>query len=178
MVWMAMCNILLLWTPYQRLSTASFQIWDGMGGIVGWPLWYPRTCLIIVFHSMHKTLQWSHNGRDGVSNHQRPDCLRNGLFRHWSKETAKLRGTGLCEGNSPGTGEFPAQKASNAKMSPFDDVIMKLTNNCACFLHNHVDYQWMRYTFHAYDLMLEALKLILLRHDRFNIGTCISSNRQ
>ena len=26
--------------------------------------------------------------------------------------TSKLRGTGLCERNSPVTGEFPAQKAS------------------------------------------------------------------
>ena len=38
---------------------------------------------------------------------------------------SKLRVTGLCEGNSPGTGEFPAQRARNAEMFPFDDVIMK-----------------------------------------------------
>ena len=31
------------------------------------------------------------------------------------KETSKLRVTGLCEGNSPVTGEFPAQKSSNAE---------------------------------------------------------------
>ena len=30
-------------------------------------------------------------------------------------ETSKLRVTGLCVGNSPGTGEFPAQMASNAE---------------------------------------------------------------
>ena len=29
--------------------------------------------------------------------------------------TSKLRVTGLCVGNSPGTGEFPAQMASNAE---------------------------------------------------------------
>ena len=46
------------------------------------------------------------------------------LFRHRSKKTAKLRVTGLCEGNSPVTGEFPTQMASNAEMFPFDDVIM------------------------------------------------------
>ena len=40
------------------------------------------------------------------------------------KKTPKLRVTGLCEGNSPVTGEFPAQRASNAEMLPFDDVIM------------------------------------------------------
>ena len=32
-----------------------------------------------------------------------------------SKKTSKLRVTGLYAGNSPVTGEFPAQKASNAE---------------------------------------------------------------
>ena len=35
--------------------------------------------------------------------------------RRRSKKTSKLRVTGLCEGNSPVTGEFPAQRASNAE---------------------------------------------------------------
>ena len=59
-------------------------------------------------------LRWRHNGRDSVSNHQPHDCLFNRLFRRRSKKTSKLRVTGLCAGNSPGTGEFPAQMASNA----------------------------------------------------------------
>ena len=41
-----------------------------------------------------------------------------------SKKTSMLRVPGICKGNSPVTGEFPAQKASNAEMFPFDDVIM------------------------------------------------------
>ena len=60
-------------------------------------------------------LQWRHNGRDGVSNHQPHDCLLNRLFRHRSKKTSKLHVTGLCEGNSPVTGEFPAPMTSNAE---------------------------------------------------------------
>ena len=60
-------------------------------------------------------LQWRHNGRDGVSNHQPHDCLLNRLFRCRSKKTSKHRVTGLCEGNSPVTGEIPAQRASNAE---------------------------------------------------------------
>ena len=60
-------------------------------------------------------LRWRHNGRDSVSNHQPHDCLLNRLFRRRSKKTSKLRVTGLCVGNSPGTGEFPAQMASNAE---------------------------------------------------------------
>ena len=61
------------------------------------------------------SLQWRHNGRDGVSNHQPHDCLFNRLFRCKSRKTSKLRFTGLCGGNSPVTGEFPAQRASNAE---------------------------------------------------------------
>ena len=36
------------------------------------------------------------------------------VFRRRSKKTSKLRDTCLCEGNSPVTGEFPAQRASVA----------------------------------------------------------------
>ena len=61
------------------------------------------------------TLQWRHNERDCVSNHRRLDCILNPLVRRRSKKTSKLRVTGLCVGNSPGTGEFPAQIASNAE---------------------------------------------------------------
>ena len=61
------------------------------------------------------SLHWRHNERDGISNHQPHDCLFNRLFRHRSKKTSKLHVTGLCEGNLPVTGEFPAQRASNAE---------------------------------------------------------------
>ena len=51
------------------------------------------------------SLRWRHNERDGVSNNQPHDCLLNHLFRRRSKKTSKLRITGLCEGNSPVTGD-------------------------------------------------------------------------
>ena len=57
-------------------------------------------------------LRWRHNGRDRVSNQQPHDCLLNRLFRHRSKKTSTPLVTGLCAGNSPGTGEFPEQMAS------------------------------------------------------------------
>ena len=54
--------------------------------------------------------------RDGVSNHQPPcNCLLSRLFSHRSQKTSKLRVSDLCEGNSPVTGEFPAQRDSNAE---------------------------------------------------------------
>ena len=64
-----------------------------------------------------KPLQWRHNGRDGVSNHWRLDCLLTRWFRRWSKKTSKLSVIDLCEGN-------PHKGPVTRKMFPFDDVIM------------------------------------------------------
>ena len=61
------------------------------------------------------TLQWCHNKCNDISNRQPHDCWINRLFRHWSKKTSKLHITGLCEGNSPVTSEFPEQRASYTK---------------------------------------------------------------
>ena len=80
-------------------------------------------CVILIPRDINNTskafcfasLPWRHNGHDGVSNHQPRHCLFNRLFRRRSKKTSKLRVTGLCAGNSPVTGEFPAQIASNRK---------------------------------------------------------------
>ena len=55
-------------------------------------------------------LQWRHNEHDGVSNHQSHDCLLQAQIKH-----QLLCATGLSEGNSPVTSEFPAQRASNAE---------------------------------------------------------------
>ena len=68
----------------------------------------------IVLYST-STLRWRHNRCDSVSNHQPHECLLNRLFRRRWKKTSKPRVTGLCAGNSPVTGEFPAQMASNAE---------------------------------------------------------------
>ena len=65
--------------------------------------------------STKPTLLWCHNDNDSVSNHQPHDCLLNWLFRHRSKKTSKLCITGLCEGNSLVTSEFPTQRASKAE---------------------------------------------------------------
>ena len=84
-------------------------------------LWAP-SCVIDDNNKLCMTLRWRHDGRDSISNHRPHDCLPNRLFRRRSK----LPVTGLYAGNSPGTGEFPAQMASNAEKFPFHDVIMTL----------------------------------------------------
>ena len=79
--------------------------------------WYMCNHFIIFLHVLvvMPPLQWRHNGHDSVSNHQPHDCLLNRVFRRRSKKTSKLFVIGLCAGNSPETGEFPAQMASNAE---------------------------------------------------------------
>ena len=85
-------------------------------------LWFLGTSLY--------SLQWRHNGCDGVSNHQPHNCLLNRLFRRKSNKTSKLRVTGLCAGNSPVTGEFPAQMVSNAE-------------NISIWWRHHVPLEWI-----------------------------------
>ena len=86
------------------------------------------------------SIQWRPYGRDGVSNHQPHDCLVNRLFGRRSKKASKLRVTGLCEGNSPVTDEFPAQRASNTinisfwwrhRVARFSDAIDLLNIGCS-----------------------------------------------
>ena len=76
---------------------------------------YPLVLYYLFANISSNALQWRHNGHGGVSNHQPHNCLLNRLFRRRSKKTSKLRVTGLCAGNSPVTGEFPAQMVSNAE---------------------------------------------------------------
>ena len=93
----------------------SYWLWWSTDSPMPNIIWY-----ISLYHEEARTvqftpLQWCHNGRDSVSNHQPHHFLLNRLFGCRSKKTSKLRVTGLCVGTSPGTGELPAQVASNAE---------------------------------------------------------------
>ena len=94
------------------------RLFTNVGRILWCKLWIIN---IYILQAYWLPLQWRHNKRDGILNHQPHDCLLNRLFRRRSKNTSKLRVTG----NSPVTGEFLAQRASNAELFPFDDVIMQ-----------------------------------------------------
>ena len=76
-------------------------------------IWYDMMQYTLISIFTQYSLRWRHNERDGVSNHQPHDCSLNHLFRPRSKKTSKLRVTGLCVGNPPGTSEIPEQMASN-----------------------------------------------------------------
>ena len=114
---------LLQWQP--RINRTEGQsilsIWKLRFPNMSPIMWRPLCCKSM---KCRYALQWRHDDRSGVSNHRRLDCLHNGLFRCRSKKTSKLRVTGICEGNSPVTGEFPHKGPVTRKMVPFDDVIM------------------------------------------------------
>ena len=95
------------WQPLKGITTS------GQVTIIHISVWYTYVSFINTRSSTE--LQWRHNGRDGVLDHQLHDCLLNRLFGRRSKKISKLRATGLCAGNSLVTGEFPAQRVSNAE---------------------------------------------------------------
>ena len=99
------------WTtgdPIHRRLYASTGI-----SVVEWLV--PGNSIALKSDSNWFTLLWRHDGHDA----SQIICLRivySAVYlRHRSKKTSKLRVTGLCARNSPGTGEFPAQMASNAE---------------------------------------------------------------
>ena len=106
-------------------SYVRMAYWDLLNHHVKGRLWKHLQKKKLLF--LVSTLQWRHNERYGVPNRQVHNCLPKLLFSRRSKKTSKLRATGLCEGNSPVTDEFPAQRASNTE------------NVSIWWLHHHRD---------------------------------------
>ena len=94
--------------------------------MIHWFVQYSKSNRILIkSHSIIYPMEYAHisQGRHYndvimgtmASQYQPHQCLLNRLFGRRSMKTPKLRVTGLCAGNSPGTGEFPAQMTSNAE---------------------------------------------------------------
>ena len=110
-----------------RLSCTNSSIWYGHRVNYKYSMSNEARSGQSTSRALCKPLRWRHNGHDGVSNHQPHHCLLNRLFGCRSKKTSKLRVTGLCAGNSPGTvHKWPVTR----KMFPFDDVIMRVVFCC------------------------------------------------
>ena len=100
---------------------------------------------------MLSLLQWRHNGRDGISNHQPHHCLLNHLFVCRSKKTPKLHITGLCVGNSLETDEFPAQMASKAE---------------------NVSIWWFHYVFNILPVLLFSITCVISSYVKYLMLSC------
>ena len=114
-----------------------------------------RTCLVRAHHDdvmarelLPHSLLWRHNGRDGVPNHQPHECLLNCSLRRRSKKASKPLVTGLCEENSPVTGEFPTQMANNAE------------NVSIWWRHHDVGLLWVRPVDSPYTMGQKCLALL------------------
>ena len=101
-------------------------------------------------------LQYRHNERDGVSNHQVHDYFLSRLFRHRWKKTSKLCVTGLCEGNSPVTGEFLGQRASSAENVSiwWRDHGMLHAGYPSVYMSKYALYRWTRQRIHNALIMV------------------------
>ena len=127
--------------------------------------------------SLACTLLWRHNGHDGVSNHQPHGCLLSRLFRRRSKKTSKLRVIGLCAGNTPGTGEFPPQMASNAENVPIwwrHHVVNR--NKCTiCDIHGEGMFANTYIDIVQYNnlLMMTTNAQSLRLHTHFSVEACL-----
>ena len=116
------------------------------------------------------TLRWRRNGCDSVSHHQPHDCLLNRLFGRRSKKTSKLRVTGLCVGNSPATGEFPAQMASNAENV---SIWWRHHVSKGTIINNHI-YRWLTLitsTEKKFAWSLPLLSKVSDRRKTFHVAT-------
>ena len=105
---------------YVRVLGITIIAWMA-NSVVNTALWktteFGETIIILI------SLQWRHDGRDGISNPQPHDCLLNRWFRRRSKKTSKHRVTCLC-----GIHRSPVNSSHigllTLIMFPFDDVIM------------------------------------------------------
>ena len=70
------------------------------------------------------SLLWRHDGCDGVSHHQRLDCLPSRLFRFRSKKHQSSASLGFVSGIHRRPVNSPHKGPATLKMFPFDDVIM------------------------------------------------------
>ena len=114
-------------------------------------------------------LQWRHNERDSVSNHQPRHSFLNRLFRRGSNKTSTPRVTGLCAGNSPGTGEFPHKWPVTRKMFPFDNVIISYHFSIFEAIYIAFFYVWLSYDVDCRKLGLNTLRMRLNRRHFANV---------
>ena len=78
-------------------------------------IWYASQYVVIIHTSRLRCKQIHYNDVMMSAMASQITILTIVYSRRRSKVTSRLLVTGFCEGNSPMTGEFPAQRASNAE---------------------------------------------------------------
>ena len=76
----------------------------------------PTMCRSLILLMRTWSLQWRHNDHDGVSNHQPHGCLFNQVYSGTDRRKHQSSASrAFACGEFTGSGEFPAQTASNAE---------------------------------------------------------------
>ena len=74
-----------------------------------------------------RPLQWRHNGRDSISNHQPDECLLNHYSDADQRKHQSSASLAFVRRIHRGPVNFPHKWPVTRKMFPFDDVIMRAT---------------------------------------------------
>ena len=131
----------------------------------------PQGWQTLAITKLTKSLQWRHNEYHGITNHQPHDCSLNRLFRRRSKKAPKLRVTGLCVGNSPVTGEFPAQRSNNAENVSIWWRHHIIVEHQSVLVYNAKDILWhrneSRNKLTVFIMYLLRVKIFSMRHITF-----------
>ena len=101
-----------MWFHIHALNSDNYVSKRDLTGRAGW--WIPAP----------STLQWRHNGRDGISNHQPHDCLLKCLFRRRLKKHQSSAPLSFVRGIHRSPVNSPHKWPVTRKMFPYDDVIM------------------------------------------------------
>ena len=83
-----------------------------------------QTCFSDWYLQQFLSLQWRHNGHDGVSHHQPQDCLLNRLFRRDQRKHQSCASLAFVGGIHQWPVNSPHRWPVTRKMIPFDDVII------------------------------------------------------
>ena len=114
--------------PEQMLTDCQLDPWEhtSVKFESKYKIFFREDAFENVVCEMAITLQWRHNGRDGVSNYQPLDCLLNRLFRRRSKKHQSSASLVFVWGIHRWPVNSPHKGPVTRKMLPFDDVIMIL----------------------------------------------------
>ena len=140
-----------------------------------------------------KTLQWRHNERDSVSNHQPDHCSLNRLFRRSWRKHQSSASLSFVRRIHRGPVNSPHKWPVTRRVFPFDDVIMTrlvivptlvIIIGTVCCRHNLRCHQWGQSWYHPNSrFSLECVKWYgiiswcgyQVSHSNLNEVTMISS---
>ena len=117
--------------PYVKLFYDNARRWSALASLMMIQYWF-RYNVLVLLNINGKLWEFGHTERDGISNHQPHECLRNRLFRRRSKKTSKPASLACVRGIHRWQVNSPHKRPVTRKMFPFDKVIMYIIHKSVC----------------------------------------------